>query len=157
MRTDERLALGAVLTMAALLVAGFRCGNGPPATPADSSATPTDSSVPASSLAVAVPTPLGPVGGRLTQAPGGSSTVQVSADSAGQVGLTLGPALAPVATASGVRFQLYRAGSTWRWRLVVTASGRVLANSGETYATRAADSVAARTVSRVSSTAPIGN
>lgn len=149
MRTDVRLAIGAALIMAALVVAGFKCGGDTaPPLPADS-VTVTDS--------VLAKLPLAPVGGRLTLKPAtGQAGVQVSADSAGQVGATLGPALSPVTSASGVRFQLFKAGSTWRWRLIVTASGRVLATSYETYTTRAADSTAARTVARVAPTAPVG-
>jgi hypothetical protein len=38
----------------------------------------------------------------------------------------------------------------------VTATGRVVATSAETYSTRAADSIAARRVAQLPSTTPIG-
>lgn len=139
------------LVVTALVVTGFKC------TPGTSSGTPRDSTVTVSE-SVTTPTPLSPTVGRVTIAPAtGQAGVQVSADSAGQVGATLGPALAPAAATTGVRFHLFKSGGTWRWRLTVTATGRVLAVSGESYTTRAADSTAARRVAQVASTASIGN
>jgi hypothetical protein len=139
--------LGVMLVVASVaIVAGFRCpGNPvPPAPPARDT------------LRVPATLPLTPINGRLTVDPSGQSGVQVSADSAGQVGATLGPALAPVAVTTAMRFRLSKSGAVWRWRLVVIATGRVVATSGESYSTRAADSTAARRVAELPSTTPIG-
>ena len=52
-------------------------------------------------------------------------------------------------TARPAQMRVYKAGDGWRWRLV-SPNGRIIADSGESYITRAGARRAARTIATVS-------